>query len=513
MAGPVAVAAADGDDGVVGVGQGGTLGEGSPDVSSRIGVDPQEQPGAARAVRDAELTAEDDRGTAVVVAEHRLPQQGKPLGLRHGRGDHGDSVLRDARVVMPVRLAGVHVEAAAEQPPVQVGAEVQVARFVARPAVPADRACRQRGLLSRRAVLAPGWCGQPVHDRMADPDRRARRDRHGQAFGQARRHVPGSGRTGQPDPGRGHVRAQFVDVHPGHSGADRAQQRAGQLIRVPGLRGLGLRGRSGRMIQEPVEPVTIESGQPDRQLATARVVGQHDDMGEGADGLRLVRRDEALDARDADGGHVRPPGRDEIGAVLGEVGAQPQPGLVQAGPGRARRLGDLAGRHVGVVVQDDRAPLPGGQVRDGRTQRVGAVEVVRRGQAVRGGRVNRLGPVGHQRDRGAALHAAAYVEDDAAQPAGEPVRIPQPVQRDEGLQERLLHDVVHVAGVEAQCAGRGRGPSAGAAPPAAGTPPGRRRGPAGPGRRRRSACCGNQAVRRGGSVRRGAGRPGPVRPG
>ena len=128
---------------------------------------------------------------------------------------------------------------------------------------------------------------------------------------------------------------------------------------------------------------------------------------------------------------------------------------MQAGPGRAGRLGDLAGRQVRVVVQGDGAPLPGGQVGHGRAQRVGPVQVLGRGQAVGGGRVERLGPVGQQRDRGAARHAAADVEHDAGQPAGEPVRVPQPVQRDERLQERLLHDVVHVAGIGAQPPGAG----------------------------------------------------------
>jgi len=120
---------------------------------------------------------------------------------------------------------------------------------------------------------------------------------------------------------------------------------------------------------------------------------------------------------------------------------------VQAGPGRAGRLGDLAGGQVRVVVQGDGLTLPGGQVGHSFAQRVGAIQVFGRGQAVSRGRMERLGPVGQQRDRGAALQAAADIEHDAGQPAGEPVRISQPVQRDERPQERLLHDVVHVTGV------------------------------------------------------------------
>ncbi len=136
---------------------------------------------------------------------------------------------------------------------------------------------------------------------------------------------------------------------------------------------------------------------------------------------------------------------------------------MQAGPGRAGRLGDLAGRQVGVVVQGDGAPLSGGQAGHGRAQHVGPVQVVGRGQAVRGGRVQRLGPVGQQRDRGAAPQAAADVRHDAAQPAREPVWVAQPVKADERPQERLLNDVVHVARVAAQAPGAGRVPSAGAA--------------------------------------------------
>ena len=67
--------------------------------------------------------------------------------------------------------------------------------------------------------------------------------------------------------------------------------------------------------------------------------------------------------------------------MLGQVGAQLEPGLVQAGPGRAGRLRDLAGGHVGVVVQSDGAPLSGGQAGHGRAQRVGPVEILGRGQA------------------------------------------------------------------------------------------------------------------------------------
>ena len=59
----------------------------------------------------------------------------------------------------------------------------------------------------------------------------------------------------------------------------------------------------------------------------------------------------------------------------------PETGLVQGGAGRARRFGDLAGGHGGGVVQHDGAPLPGGQAGHRAAQRVGAIQVLGRGQA------------------------------------------------------------------------------------------------------------------------------------
>ncbi len=131
-------------------------------------------------------------------------------------------------------------------------------------------------------------------------------------------------------------------------------------------------------------------------------------------------------------------------------------------PGRARLVADLPGGQASVVVQENGAPLPRGQGGHRLAQRVGPVQVIRRRLPVGGRKLNgecgggrRLGKVGQQRDRGAAPQAAADVEHDAGQPAREPVRLPQPVQRDERPQEYLLHDVVHVAGIDAQAGGAG----------------------------------------------------------
>ena len=123
-----------------------------------------------------------------------------------------------------------------------------------------DSLARTLRLLGHRAALAgPGRHGQPVHDRVGDPDRRARDDGHGQAVKQPRGHVLGTGHGGQLDPGHGDLRAQLVDVHGGHAGPGRAQQPVGQLVRAwPGTRVVG-------------EPVAVLAEQPDRQVSAAGV--------------------------------------------------------------------------------------------------------------------------------------------------------------------------------------------------------------------------------------------------
>ena len=130
--------------------------------------------------------------------------------------------------------------------------------------------------------------------------------------------------------------------------------------------------------------------------------------------------------------------------------AKPAARLVQAGLGRAGRPADLPGGKVGVVVQLDGAPLAVRQIRDRGAQRLGAIQVIRGGQPLRRDRVQALGPLSQQHQRRLPGRRAMHVADNAAQPGAEPVRVPQPVQGDEGLQERLLHDVVHVIGMPAQ---------------------------------------------------------------
>ena len=65
-------------------------------------------------------------------------------------------------------------------------------------------------------------------------------------------------------------------------------------------------------------------------------------------------------------------------------------------------------------------------------------------------RVQPLRPVGQQRERGVAALRPADVDQDAAQPGGEPIRVTQPPEPHERLQERVLHYVVHVVWTRAQ---------------------------------------------------------------
>ena len=133
--------------------------------------------------------------------------------------------------------------------------------------------------------------------------------------------------------------------------------------------------------------------------------------------------------------------------MRGDVLAQPAAGLVQAHPGRAFRPGELRGGLVGVVEQGDGLALPGRQAGDRAAQHVGAVQVLGRRQAPGGGRVQVLWPVPEQGKGRAAPLGAADVGHDAAQPAGEPAGVTQLVQRDERLQEGVLHGIVSVVGL------------------------------------------------------------------
>ena len=74
--------------------------------------------------------------------------------------------------------------------------------------------------------------------------------------------------------------------------------------------------------------------------------------------------------------------------------------------------------------------------------------------------MQRFRPVSQQQFRRSAALRALHVAHDAGQPGAEPVRVTQPVQGHERLQERFLQHVVHVirAGAQPRRAGPGRCP-------------------------------------------------------
>ena len=133
-----------------------------------------------------------------------------------------------------------------------------------------------------------------------------------------------------------------------------------------------------------------------------------------------------------------------------DVRAQLAARLVQAGLGRAGRPADLPGGQVGVVVQLDGAPLAVRQIRDR-----GASASARSRSSADGSPAPRPGgdpratrpAASAERCRAAAR---VHVADDASQPGAEPVRVRAAGPGHERLQERLLHDVVHVIGMPAQ---------------------------------------------------------------
>jgi len=138
-----------------------------------------------------------------------------------------------------------------------------------------------------------------------------------------------------------------------------------------------------------------------------------------------------------------------------DVRAKSAARLVQAGLGRAGRPGDPPGGQVGVVVQLDGAALAVRQLSDRGAQRLGAIQVIRGRQSLGRDRMQAFWPLGQQQQLLLPARDAMHVADDASQPGAEPVRIPQPVQGQKGLQERLLDDIVRVICMPAQPCGPG----------------------------------------------------------
>lgn len=155
---------------------------------------------------------------------------------------------------------------------------------------------------------------------------------------------------------------------------------------------------------EQAPELVVGDAEPDRQRPVAVVVGEDDEHVADSHPPVWCASGPGVGVRDADSGHGGSPGGggDEVGAVRGDVLAQPAAGLVQAGLGGAWRTGDLPGGLVGVVERGDGVALPGGQAGHRAAQRVGAVQVLGRRQAAGGGRVQVLGPVAEQGQRRAA---------------------------------------------------------------------------------------------------------------
>jgi hypothetical protein len=249
-------------------------------------------------------------------------------------------------------------------------------------------------------VGAGDGSGEPVHDRIVGGQRRAGDDGEGQAVGEAGGDRPGSAGPGDAYPRGGHSRAQVGDGHAVQGDPCRLQQPAGRLHAMIVQALLAAVFRAGEQDPEPA----VVAGEPDRQRPVASVVGEdHEHV---ADIHPPVWRASGpgVGVRDADSGHGDSPGGggDEVGAVRGDVLAQPAAGLVQAGLGGAGSGADLPGGLVGVVERGDGVALPGGQAGDRAAEYVGAVQVLSRWQAGGGGRVQVLGPVAEQGKRRAA---------------------------------------------------------------------------------------------------------------
>ena len=303
---------------------------------------------------------------------------------------------------------------------------------------------RPRGCLLAAAeraerVGAGDGLGEPVHHRAVDGQRRAGDDRQGQAVGEAGGDLPGPAGHGDVDPRGGHRRAQVGDGHGGHGDPGRVQQLAGHLPGV--VFGVFLVAVVGAGEQAPDRRAagsrTGSARCPASSASTTRPTGWRSGQGS-ACAMRTA-----------------------VMGVLREVaGMRSGRCAVMCSRNRRRALcrlalaapgvpGDLPGGLVGVVEQGDGLALPGGQAGDRAAQRVGAVQVLSRRQAAGRGRVQVLGPVAEQRQRRPAPLGAADVGHDAAQPAGEPAGVAQPVQGDERLQERVLHGIVGVVRLRA----------------------------------------------------------------
>jgi hypothetical protein len=271
----------------------------------------------------------------------------------------------------------------------------------------------------------------------------------------SRRHLLGSPEGSQLNPCHGHFRPQLVDGDSGHDGTCGVQQPAGQIrLRPRTGAGAGRADAVGRPLQQQPQRVPVHPHQPDRQCPPARIVREHHQHT-----WRTALAGAGFGVDQADCGHRGPPGqeRDQIGTVGGDIDAQPPARFMQAALHRARGIGELVrdavDGQIRVVEQPDHLFLPGWQARQRQAQRLSTVKVLegRFRPALDRPRMQRLRPVVQQGQRHLpAAVGAVDVDDDPGQPAREPIRLAQPVQCHERLQERFLDDVVGLVQITRQ---------------------------------------------------------------
>jgi hypothetical protein len=242
----------------------------------------QVQPGAGGDVGGAQLAAEGDRATAVIVGVDRLNQDGATGGFRDRGGQDRGPAFGRAGIVLPVRLVAIK-QAASQLPPVQAVGECHVTRLETPPLHGTSRRPGGwQGQERRQHVLALDRDREPVQHLIGHPDRRLGYGRQRQAVRGADRDMPGSGGRGEADPRRDRVRAQLcrilagrLDVHGGHGHPGGVQQPGRCLLPVT----VDRQRISGRRVQQPHQlPFSAPNPQPQRHRPVTGIVGEHDEV-------------------------------------------------------------------------------------------------------------------------------------------------------------------------------------------------------------------------------------------
>jgi hypothetical protein len=255
-------------------------------------------------------------------------------------------------ICLPVRPA-VAGEVPGQVPVVQAVGERHVPRFGTPPQPGmARRLGGGRGQERRQHVLALDRDREPVHHRIGHPDRRPGRGGQRQTVRGADQDLPGPGGRGQPDPGRGRVRAQLrhvlagrLDVHGGHPHPGRVQQPGRRLRQDAGHQGV-----FAGPVQQPPQP--LGNPQPQRNRPVTCVVGEHDEIPAGHD---AALRHPVGTVHDADNRHGGPPA-DGKTAIRATLVSAPRPAAGY--PPAARSTVACWGRRAGAG-RAGRRPGPG----------------------------------------------------------------------------------------------------------------------------------------------------------